>query len=156
MPPAPPGYGQVQAYGAQGSGYGYDPSQGADLAPWAVRVGAYLIDILPFAVLYAIAFAVGSTALLAVCWLAGLGWTIYNRWIEGGKGQSLGKKLTHIRLISEQTGQPIGGGMAFVRDLAHFVDGVICYIGFLFPLWDAKKQTLADKIVGTVVVRGDQ
>jgi uncharacterized RDD family membrane protein YckC len=32
------------------------------------------------------------------------------------------------------------------------VDGIICYIGWLFPLWDAKKQTLADKIMGTVVV----
>jgi hypothetical protein len=42
--------------------------------------------------------------------------------------------------------------MAFVRDLAHIVDSVICYVGFLFPLWDAKKQTLADKIVKTVVV----
>ncbi len=55
-------------------------------------------------------------------------------------------------LASEQTGQPIGVLMAFVRDICHFVDGVICYIGFLFPLWDAKRQTIADKIVGTVVI----
>ena len=45
--------------------------------------------------------------------------------------------------------------MAFLRDLAHFVDAVICYVGFLFPLWDSKRQTLADKIVSTVVVRSD-
>lgn len=55
-------------------------------------------------------------------------------------------------LASEQTGQPIGVLMAFVRDICHFVDGVICYIGFLFPLWDAKRQTIADKIIGTVVI----
>jgi uncharacterized RDD family membrane protein YckC len=148
------GYGQ-QAYGAQG-GYGYNTGQGGDLASWGVRVGAYLVDVAPVVVLYLIAFAIGSAALFAVFVLAAIGWDIYNRWIQGGKGQSLGKKLLHIRLISEQTGQPIGAGMAFVRDLAHIIDGAICYIGFLFPLWDAKRQTLADKIIGTVVVRGDQ
>ena len=42
--------------------------------------------------------------------------------------------------------------MAFVRDLAHIVDSVICYIGYLFPLWDARRQTFADKIMSTVVL----
>jgi len=41
---------------------------------------------------------------------------------------------------------------AFLRDLCHFIDAVICYVGFLFPLWDAKRQTLADKIMKTVVI----
>jgi hypothetical protein len=39
-----------------------------------------------------------------------------------------------------------------VRQLAHIVDAIICYIGFLFPLWDNKRQTLADKIMTTVCV----
>jgi uncharacterized RDD family membrane protein YckC len=78
----------------------------------------------------------------------------YNRWYLGGKtGQSWGKKALGLHLVGEQTGQPIGPGMAFVRDLAHIVDAIICYIGFLFPLWDAKKQTLADKIVKTLVIK---
>jgi hypothetical protein len=34
--------------------------------------------------------------------------------------------------------------------LAHIIDGAICYIGYLFPLWDAKRQTIADKIMTTV------
>ena len=49
-------------------------------------------------------------------------------------------------------GQPIGGGMAFVRDLAHTVDGLICYVGYLMPLWDARRQTVADKMLNTVVL----
>ena len=86
--------------------------------------------------------------------LATLGWIGYNRWYRAGAtGQSLGKSATNARLINEQTGAPIGAGLAFLRDLAHFVDAIICYVGFLFPLWDSKRQTLADKIVGTVVVR---
>ena len=46
--------------------------------------------------------------------------------------------------------------MAFVRDIAHIVDAIICYVGFLFPLWDGKKQTLADKMVHTVVLKDGQ
>jgi hypothetical protein len=26
---------------------------------------------------------------------------------------------------------------------------LICYIGWLFPLWDAKRQTIGDKIMTT-------
>jgi len=33
---------------------------------------------------------------------------------------------------------------------AHIIDGLICNIGYLFPLWDAKRQTIADKIMSTV------
>jgi uncharacterized RDD family membrane protein YckC len=31
------------------------------------------------------------------------------------------------------------------------LDG-FCYVGYLWPLWDDKRQTFADKILGTVVV----
>ena len=43
-------------------------------------------------------------------------------------------------------------GKPFIRQLAHAIDGAICYIGFLFPLWDAKRQTIADKLMKTVCV----
>jgi len=123
-------------------------------ANWGQRVGAYIIDVIPQFVLLLLAiFAVRVVILAVLFWLASIGWTIYNRWYQAGTtGQSLGKKTLHLKLVSEQTGQPIGVLMAFVRDICHFVDGVICYVGFLFPLWDAKRQTIADKIVGTVVI----
>jgi uncharacterized RDD family membrane protein YckC len=121
-------------------------------ANWGQRVGAYVIDVAPVAILGTIFIRI-SYALFVVVLIVSLGWSIYNRWYLGGTtGQSLGKKLLHIRLVSEETGQPIGMLMAFVRDICHLVDGIICYIGFLFPLWDAKRQTLADKIVSTVVI----
>ena len=140
----------------QSQPYPSGPYQGgvttaSQYASWIQRVGAYLVDIAPIWILDAIFFRV--TALFWVISLAGLGWTIYNRWYQAGTtGQSLGKKVLNLRLVSEQTGEPIGPLMAFVRDICHIVDGIICYIGFLFPLWDSKRQTLADKIVKTVVV----
>jgi uncharacterized RDD family membrane protein YckC len=77
---------------------------------------------------------------------------IWNRAFKQGRtGQSIGKKVMGIRLVEEYTGRPIGAGMAFVRDLAHTLDGFL-YLGYLWPLWDDKRQTFADKILNTVVV----
>lgn len=84
-----------------------------------------------------------------------LGVSIWNRWYKAGKtGQSWGKRVMGLKLVREADGEPIGPGMAFVRDLAHVVDGLICYVGYLFPLWDVKRQTLADKMISTVVLPG--
>lgn len=155
----------------------YSPNEtsGADAAPayaapaagyasWLQRVGAYLIDALIVAPLGILAAVLGRgtdadtglPTLNAMYWIflaLSLALNGYNRWYLAGRtGQSWGRKALGIRLVGEQTGQPIGPLLAFARDLAHFVDGVICYIGYLFPLWDKKRQTLADKIVKTVVV----
>jgi uncharacterized RDD family membrane protein YckC len=122
-----------------------------NLATWPVRVGAYIVDFLPYAIVVGIGSAIGDT-IYYVSLLIGFGWLIYNRYILGGQGQSWGKKLLGLNLIKEETGQPIGAAMAFVRDILHIADS-ICLIGFLFPLWDAKRQTFADKILGTVVTK---
>ncbi len=84
----------------------------------------------------------------------GFGFELYQLYRQGTTGQTIGKKIVGIRVIREADGQYTGFGMAFVRALAHFVDGIACYIGFLWPLWDDKKQTFADKMCSTVVVRG--
>jgi uncharacterized RDD family membrane protein YckC len=76
---------------------------------------------------------------------------IYNRCYLGGKGQTLGKKQVGLILVAESTGQPIGTGRAFLRDLAHILDSIICYVGWFFPLWDQKRQTIADKVMTTLV-----
>jgi uncharacterized RDD family membrane protein YckC len=91
--------------------------------------------------------------ILAVVGILGmLAIQLWNRAFKQGRtGQSVGKKVMGIKLVDEHTGQPIGAGMSFVRDLAHTLDG-FCYIGYLWPLWDDKRQTFADKILGTVVV----
>ena len=51
------------------------------------------------------------------------------------------------------TGEPLGVWMAFVRDVAHYVDGFVLYLGYLWPLWDGKRQTFSDKLTKSVVVR---
>ncbi len=163
-PPAAAGYGAAPPYAGQ-------PAPGVPLGSWIQRVAGYIIDYLvplPGAIIAAIAIVAGTStadpetgttslsgAALAVAivgWLIALVLGAWNRWFRAGRtGQSLGKQVMGLKLVSERTGQPIGAGMAFVRDLAHVVDSIICYIGWLFPLWDVKRQTIADKLVGTLV-----
>jgi uncharacterized RDD family membrane protein YckC len=178
QPPQP--YGGPQPYGtpAQG-GYGqpvpapggYVPDQpgyymGRTLANWPQRVGAYLIDNLIESIpafLAGIQFGganepgqsagAGAGAVAFLLYLVSLGVWIYNRAIQQGRtGQSWGKQVLNLRLVRMADGQPMGGGMAFVRDLAHIIDALPCYIGYLFPLWDARRQTFSDKIMSTVVL----
>ena len=178
--PTAPGYPTGPGYPTV-PGYGPPPAPGfamplrTDYAGWGKRVGAMVIDHIPtyigliiFYVGYFVwlfRFSTGaSTGTLDLAGgvlpmivgsaivLAGFGWTIYNRWLVAGRtGQSLGKRVTKIRLVSELTDAPIGPTNAFVRDLVHILDGM-AYVGYLWPLWDDKRQTFADKIVRTIVV----
>jgi uncharacterized RDD family membrane protein YckC len=131
--------------------YGSVPA--AAYANWAQRAGAYLIDYAPIFVLLVIDIAVHNIALGGLISLVSLGIWLYNRWLQAGRtGQSWGKQALSLKLVSESTGQPIGPGMAFARDVCHILDSLACFIGWLFPLWDTKRQTFADKILSTVVV----
>jgi uncharacterized RDD family membrane protein YckC len=58
-----------------------------------------------------------------------------------------------LRCERDIDGNLIGGGMGILRELAHLLDTFSLLIGWFFPLWDAKRQTFADKVCGTVVVR---
>ncbi|MEU8344980.1 Uncharacterized membrane protein YckC, RDD family [Actinomadura meyerae] len=179
QPPAQPGYGQQPpaqpGYGAPGApaqpGYQevhhHHYGSTGQLAEWGSRAGGYIIDYLIFAgpvfVLYLLSMLLtssgsGGAAVLGLLFMlvgfalsiAGGLWICYQ---EGTTGQSIGKRQMGIRLVSAQTGQPIGFGMAFVRKIAHVADSFLCYLGFLWPLWDDRKQTFADKICNTIVVR---
>ena len=142
------------AYQGTPSYSGVPASQYSD---WIHRVGAYLVETLPaIIILYIFVLAIRVTILSIIVYLAFLAYVIYNRWILGGQGQSIGKKVLGMMLLSEETGQPIGTLNAFLRDICHIVDSIICYVGYLFPLWDPKRQTLADKIMKTVVVPANQ
>jgi uncharacterized RDD family membrane protein YckC len=141
------------SYGQPPQGYGYAPPGGSgQLAGWGNRFVGGFIDYAVFGIIAGI-FRPISMGLYWVLVLAGLVWTIYNKVIEGQTGQSIGKRVAGTRLIRENDGQPVGAGMAIVRWIAHFLDGLPCLLGYLWPLWDSKKQTFADKICGTVVLK---
>jgi len=174
------GHGQYRpptdfGHNARGGNPDEQPSYPApDYAHWGKRAGALLLDHLP---IYAavIVFFVGyipfvfaladtpSTASLpttgmspmiigGVLLMVALVWNLYNRWFVAGRtGQSLGKRVTKIVLTSEQTARPIGPMNAFLRDLVHILDGLTC-VGYLWPLWDDRRQTYADMLMKTIVL----
>ena len=89
--------------------------------------------------------------------LVGLAYFVWNYgYRQGTTGSSIGKSLLKFKVVSENTGKPIGFGLSVLREIAHAVDAAIFYIGYLFPLWDAKRQTLADKIMATVCLPLDR
>jgi uncharacterized RDD family membrane protein YckC len=128
---------------------------------YAIGIAAFAVSYTPGTVdpttgAYTPGTASGSAGLMIVfellagiIALAGMLWIA---WQEGTTGQSPGKKVMKIRLVRESDGQFIGMGAAFVRKIAHILDGFLCYLGYLWPIWDAKSQTFADKVMNTVVV----
>ena len=161
-----PGYGQAQPYGQPGYGYGQPPGQPQyPYASWLHRVGGYLVDVLvllpayiPYFIGLSMTDAEGNPTgagltLVILGALAILAIAIWNVLIRQGRtGWSVGKQAVGIRLLAEQTGQPIGAGRSFLRQLTHILDSLACYLGWLWPIWDQKRQTFADKIMSTVVI----
>jgi uncharacterized RDD family membrane protein YckC len=71
----------------------------------------------------------------------------------GKTGQTWGCRIVGIKVIGETTGEPIGFGRALGRQLfASLISGQVLYLGYLWMLWDDKKQTWQDKVVNSVVV----
>jgi uncharacterized RDD family membrane protein YckC len=96
--------------------------------------------------------AIGG-ALIGLGVLISLGITLWNRVFKMGRtGQSVGKKMVGLKLIDDKTGQPIGAGMCFLRELVSNIVNQVVYLSYLWMLWDADKQTLADKAVHSTVV----
>ncbi|MCV7179574.1 RDD family protein [Mycolicibacterium sphagni] len=96
-------------------------------------------------------------AALAISIVVGYIFVIWNLGYRQGKtGSSIGKSIMKFKVISEKTGQPIGFWLSLVREILYSIASYLCFvlwlIAVLFPLWDSKRQSLADKIMSTVCV----
>jgi len=84
----------------------------------------------------------------------GFGWaslymTVMLSW---WKGQTLGKRLAGIRVL-RLDGGPITWWVAFERAGGYAAGFATGLLGFAQVYWDANRQAIHDRIVGTVVVR---
>jgi len=75
---------------------------------------------------------------------------LYNCYLLGRDGASIGKRLMKVKVLDAQM-QPLGFGKAFLRELVKQALGGFCFILLLWPLWDEQKQGLQDKMFGTHV-----
>ena len=148
---------------------------------WFIRVVAFVIDWAPIGLVWAAPFlvmlATGDTQCLNTLYFGGgdyqcsppgyyfwlwyfgialllvVAFPLWNYGYRQGKtGQSIGKSMMGFQVVSEKTWQPIGFWPSALRQLAHNIDVAVCYLGYLLPLVDRKRQTIADKIMSTVCV----
>jgi len=170
--PPPPGY---QAYTP-------NPTSKFRRANFGLRLGAWLLDYLLYSFLAAVlavpavlviisAFAGcarldgdvvclpgeldGSLLVLGVLLaLADLAvvFAIYVRAL-GATGQTWGRRIVGVKVVGSLTGEPIGLGAATGRQLFALVVSVqIFFLGYLWMLWDGRRQTWHDSVVGSIVI----
>lgn len=174
----PPGYGAPGGLAPEPS-----PQQdGLPLAGFGARLGAFLLDGLLYGLVTAPFVAAGVALMVASfdcidfgdrveCELSSGGGATFGLGIVlivvgsllaaflyvramGRTGQTWGAKIVGVKVVRRGSGETIGFGAALGRSLfAYFLSGSICYLGYLWMLWDRDKQTWQDKVVSTVVVR---
>lgn len=98
---------------------------------------------------------VGQLSALVVAPLIALAYVVFNLgYRQGTTGSSIGKSRMNFKVVDEKTGQPIGFGLSLVRELVYVLlygaCGILWLVAVLFPLWDPKRQTLVDKLFGTI------
>lgn len=147
-------------------------------ASWSARVAAFLVDMIPLGLAWGlwevvvlrsatldcvtfdnggVSCSSGSSSLgdlafaltvaLSVVYLV---WNYGHR--QGVSGASIGKSVLRFQVLDEKTWRPVGFGASVLRQAVHLLDAAVFFVGFLFPLWDRRRQTLADKLTGTVCV----
>jgi len=126
------------------------------------RLGAFALDWLILSILadmVAFAYRFGSSAereMLRMDMAMGLSivlFLLYFTLFTGEGGQTLGKMVLGMR-VQGTDGSPVGYGRAFVRTLGYILSFFFTtFLGFLWVLWDKKKQAWHDKIAGTEVIR---
>ncbi len=176
----PPTFPGLSGYPPPGSS---ETPPGVSYATWGIRVGGYLVDAVIFLGVLALFYLVfrHSHALdvhlmarkgtrrrniSAVPFLiTGALWIAYGTLLCGSsRGQTVGMMAVGVRAVRDEAqGGELGYGRAFGRalcegvlrlvNLLFFLLGLVWILDMLFPLWDKKRQTLHDKVAGSVVLR---
>jgi uncharacterized RDD family membrane protein YckC len=163
-PPPPPPSQPPGGYQQYGYGYGYGPV--ATYAGFWRRAGAALLDGLllsiPTGIIGVIVgssqfnagvsygYSPGSEALAnLVNTVIGV---LYYGYMEGVRGQTLGKMALGIRVMDADSGAVIGLGRGIGRYFARILSAIALGIGYLWMLWDPRKQCWHDKLVRSIVV----
>lgn len=122
---------------------------------WSDKSGfAFWVD--PIEVTNANLATTSTLAGLVIASVAGLASSVFVWWNmvfrQGRRGASIGKACLNLMVVSEEDGHPIGALMTFVRGWVHLLDLAVAGLGYLWPLWDSKRQTFADMIMHTAVL----
>ena len=89
--------------------------------------------------------------------LGGLSWIafflVYYVYMEGSRGQTIGKMITKIKVVNEDGGK-IYMKQALIRNVLRFLDAIAFYLVGAILIWRSdKKQRLGDSVAKTIVVK---
>jgi uncharacterized RDD family membrane protein YckC len=165
QPPPPAG-----AYVPPPPVYPLGPAPGIRYSGRAARFIAYILDGfvigilagIPYGIGFTLAFAGGSSedgtggvmaiigmVLIVVAILIGVA---YRPWMWSRGGQTVGYKVMRLRVVRAHDGGPLSGSQAIGRFLGYIVSAFVFYLGFIWILFDEKRQGWHDKLAGTVVI----
>ena len=130
-----------------------------ELASWPARAGAFALDVVLGVAVIAVMAMLGYAARANwTLWVYATAATLaaaailVNRWLLPSiTGWSLGRSLFSIRVERAPAGGPAGMGRLILRDVAHLLDTVAVFLGWLWPLWDPRHRTFADLLLHTEV-----
>lgn len=138
--------------GATPSRAEHGPRFVAALIDVGIAVGLWLLTLV------GTALAVNVSEPLAVVIFFGgtvseIGFACYNHvYLQGRKGQTIGKKSQNLKLVSKQTGGPVGIGKAIARWVLSVLFNWFFFMDLIWILIDGQNRTLSDKVLGTRVV----
>lgn len=119
------------------------------LAGFWIRFAGALIDGILLSIVAGVIDAVIDFGLVGII----LGGAYFTYFHASAAGQTIGNRICSIRIVDEANGQSVDYGRAAIRWLMSYVSGLAILIGYLWMLWDPKKQTWHDKVARTLVVR---
>lgn len=67
-------------------------------------------------------------------------------------GGTPGKLLLGCQIVNAKTYKPVTTRQSVIRYLGYYVSMITLFVGFLWVLWDKRKQGFHDKMADTVVV----
>lgn len=71
------------------------------------------------------------------------------------KSATPGKMAFKLRIVDEGSGRDATAWQCVIRYIGYYVSMIPLFLGFLWVIWDDKKQGWHDKLARTVVVRAD-
>ena len=133
------------------------PPSTAQYASFGRRFLAILLDgfiIMLISMAINLPFALFLPDLSSLGTLIGYGCSLfYYIYFIGSRGQTLGKMALGIKVVKTD-GSPVGYLNAFLREVVgKFISGLVLGLGYLWILWDPRKQAWHDKIANTIVVK---
>ena len=128
------------------------PIVSGEAAGFGERLVAYIIDFVAIGFIQLILFVVmgGSPGARLVGIVFGLVYTV-GFWSAGGA--TPGKMLMKLQIVHEDGSGDISIGTVLLRYVGYIVSGIAIGLGFLWIIWDDKKQGWHDKIASTKVIR---